>query len=284
MILLNEQMTFGIIDLHVHLFPVRVFEAIWRYFDGVGWGVHREQVDEIAQTLRRHGVGLATGLSYPHKPAMARSLNRFMASVGEADGLFRPFASVHVDDEDLRAVVDEVLASPHLHGFKFQPLVQRFDINDPRLDYLYARCCETDFPILIHAGKAPVQNEHVGLVHFARLTGRFPELRICVAHMGLPEGDGFLRLCADHPRMFLDTAMINTRTDLFANRWQGDEELLRRHADRICFGSDWPHVPYPYQEALDSVARFPLPAEARDGVMAANASRFLRLDSTVRDP
>ena len=253
-----------------------MFEAIWSFFEGGGWGVHREQVDAIADTLRRHGVDLATGLSYPHKRDMARSLNRFMADVVKAHPLFRPFGSVFVEDEDFRECVDDVFASPHLFGFKFQPLVQRFDINHPKLDYLYARCQEADFPILMHAGRAPMVNEFVGLKHFVKLIARFPDLRICVAHMGAPEYDGFLRLCDDHPRLFLDTTMINTHTDLFDNRWVGDADLLARHADRICFGSDWPNVPYSYAEAIHSVSRFPLVEQARAGVMGENALRFLR--------
>jgi len=267
----------GIVDLHVHVFPERMFAAVWRYFRAWDWPVHHEQVDQITQTLTRHGVTLATGLSYPHRPGVARELNRFMAAVGARAPRFKPFASVHVDDADLDETVDEALASPHLHGFKFQPLVQRFDLNHPRLDRLYARCVEQDVPLLVHAGRAPQDTPHVGVVHFRRLLAHHPELRVCVAHMGAPEYDDFLELLDDHPRMYLDTTMINTRTDLFDNTWRGDPARLQRHADRICFGSDWPNVPYAYQEALDSVARFPLPAAARAGVLGDNARRFLKL-------
>jgi len=269
-----------IVDVHVHVFPPGMFEAVWKYFEDRDWDVHHEHVDDIARSLRKNGVEIATGLSYPHKPGVAGSLNGFMASIGRRNPIFRPFASVHVDDPDLRDQVDYAIASPYLHGFKFQPLVQEFDMNDPRLDYLYASCREADFPLLIHAGDAPLPSRYVGFSHFRRLMRRFPELRVCVAHMGGSEFDRFLEMLDDHPLMFMDTAMINTTTDLFDNAWNGDEKRLAGHSDRICFGSDWPNVPYPYQEALDSVVRFPFPPGARSAVMGANACRYLKMETS----
>jgi len=267
----------GILDLHVHVFPPRLFEAVWAYFEERGWSVHHEQAEEIARTLRAHGVSRTVALSYPHKPGVARPLNRFMAELGQVEPLFIPFASVHVDDPDFVEYVDEAFASPYLHGFKFQPLVQRFDLNHPRLDLLYERCTTEDVPILIHAGLGPQRNEFVGFANFRRLLDRFPDLRVCVAHMGAPEYNEFLALLADHPRMYLDTTMVNVRTDLFDAVWRGDERLLLAHADRLCFGSDWPNVPYPYREAVESVNRFPLPPELVEDIRRRNGWRFLNL-------
>jgi len=265
-----------IADLHVHLFPVPMFMAVWEYFETRGWSVHREHVEAVDRTLAAHGVEVATALSYPHKPGVARPLNRFMESVGQRFPRFRPFASVHVEDEDLEDEIRRVFESPHLHGFKFQPLVQRFDVNDRRLDPLYQGCLELEVPLIMHMGTAPISNEFVGFAHFRRLIERYPELRVCVAHMGGFEFDEFLGLLDDHPNMYLDTTMINVTTDLFDTSWRGDAERLARHADRICFGSDWPNVPYDYQEALDSVPRFPLSAEAQKLVRWDNALQFLK--------
>ena len=267
-----------IVDLHVHLFPDKLFEAVWGFFDDWRWGVHRENAGQIAETLQAHGVSLAAGLSYAHKTGVARELNHFMAEIGQQHPMFRPFASVHVDDGDLERQVDEIVESPHLFGFKFQPLVQEYHLHDPRLDHLYERCQDDDVPIIMHAGTAPVSNAFLGFEHFRKVLARFPELRVCVAHMGAFEFDAFLEALDDHPRMFLDTTMINVHTELFDTTWYGDADLLIRHADRLCFGSDWPNVPYAYQEALDSLARFPLPDEALPGLRGGNALRFLGLE------
>jgi predicted TIM-barrel fold metal-dependent hydrolase len=93
--------------------------------------------------------------------------------------------------------------------------------------------------------------------------------------MGAFECQAYLERLARFPNMFLDTAMINVSTDLFDTTWTGERELLMRHADRVCFGSDWPNVPYAYQQALDSVERFGFPAGALPGIMRHNALRFV---------
>ena len=223
----------GIIDLHVHIFPERMFQAVWKYFESRGWDVHHEQVGHIQSTLSFYGVSRAVGLSYPHKVGIAESLNRFMESVGRDYSMFLPFASVHPEDTDFRSYVDYALDSPRIHGFKFQPLVQRFDVNDPRLDYLYEQCLERDVPIIMHIGSGPYSNEYVGPDHFQKLMRRFDRLRICVPHMGAPEYDVFLSMMDDHPRMFLDTTMINTPTDLFDTSFTGSREMLGCPPDKI---------------------------------------------------
>lgn len=256
-----------------------MFEAVWDYFETRSWSVHHEHVDQVAGTLKANGIELACALAYPHQRRVAHSLNGFMESVGQRYPLFHPFGCVHVDDEEIDADVDHVISSPHIHGFKFQPLVQKFSVNDPRLEHLYLRCVETDTPLIMHMGTAPISNAFVGFTHFVKLMQRHPLLRVCVSHMGAFEYDEFLHALDDFPNMYLDTTMINVRTGLFDTTWRGNEELLLKHRNRICFGSDWPNVPYPYEEALASVARFPLPPEARTLVLRENARRFLHLDS-----
>lgn len=269
----------GIIDLHVHLFPERMFEAVWRYFETLDtlWDVHHEHPDRIAKTLAAHGVTRAVGLSYPHKIGVAESLNLFMESIGRSHPIFLPFASVHPDDHNFRQYADYALDSPYLFGFKFQPLVQKFDLNDPRLDYFYEQCLERDTPITMHIGTAPTTNEFLGVRHFRKLMRRFPDLRVCVPHMGGFEYDDFLVMLEDHPKMFFDTTMINTSTHVFDTAFKGDRERLMRHADRVCFGSDWPMVPYAYQVALDSLERFGFLPDALRKVTRDNALRFLNL-------
>jgi predicted TIM-barrel fold metal-dependent hydrolase len=265
----------GIIDLHVHIFPKRMFEAVWNYFETRGWPVHHEHVETIIDTLQSHGVDCAVGLSYPHKTGVAKPLNRFMEDVGRKYPFFKPFASVHPDDEDFQSYVDQAFESPHIFGFKFQPLVQGYDVNDPRLDYLYQGCLEREFPITMHIGTGPIGNEFVGPDHFRRLMERFPELRVCVPHMGGPEYDEFLSMMGDYPNMWLDTTMINTPFDLVDLSFQGYQNLLMKYADRICYGSDWPNVPYSYRDALGSVANFGFSEEDYEKVMRANGRRFL---------
>ena len=72
-----------VVDAHVHLFPDRVFEAIWRWFDEYGWPIRYKlhTPEQIAASCFSRGVSRVVALHYAHKPGMARSLNHFIAAL-----------------------------------------------------------------------------------------------------------------------------------------------------------------------------------------------------------
>ena len=261
--------------MHTHAFPKGWFEAVWSYFETRGWAVHRQYVGDIQKTLTSHGIDKAVALSYPHAKGVVQKLNHFMIQLVKDHPFFIGFGSVHIDEDDFDSIMDEVFQN--LSGFKFQPLVQCFDINHSKLDPLYDRCVAHDFPILIHAGTAPTANDYVGFKHFQTLMKNYPDLRVCVAHLGAFECEKFLHLCKDHPNMYLDTAMIQVKCELLDTFYHGDEDLLKSCADRICYGSDWPNVPYDYQECLASIERFPFSQKERQAMRGVNGARFLKL-------
>ena len=61
-----------IIDFHVHLFPDRLFDAIWRYFqDRIGLNVlYRLYYRECVDYLRAQGVGTIVYSNYAHKEGL----------------------------------------------------------------------------------------------------------------------------------------------------------------------------------------------------------------------
>ena len=56
-----------VIDAHVHLFPPRVFEAIWRWFEQWGWPIrYRLQAREVVDFLLGRGVEQMVALQFAH--------------------------------------------------------------------------------------------------------------------------------------------------------------------------------------------------------------------------
>jgi len=69
-------------DAHVHLFPDRVFKAIWRWFDQFAWPIRYKLTSpQIIEFLISRGLNRILGLHYAHKPGMARELNAYMAEL-----------------------------------------------------------------------------------------------------------------------------------------------------------------------------------------------------------
>jgi predicted TIM-barrel fold metal-dependent hydrolase len=273
---------FRYIDAHTHLHPPRLFAAIRRWFDEhTDWNLQGpSEPDAVAAALRAAGVERFVFFSYAHRPGMSRELNRWLrdAGAGLPDGI--PLGTVHADDDDPGAVVEEALGTLGLGGLKLHIQVQRFYPDDPRLDPVYERLVAFDRVLVIHVGTGPHTNAFTGLQRFAGVLARFPALRAVICHMGAFETRLALALLERFPHLHLDTTMAMTPATIPFTRIDPavvlDEDLLR-HRDRIVFGSDFPNLPYPYEEERRGLWARDLPPDVYQRIFRENARRLFRL-------
>jgi predicted TIM-barrel fold metal-dependent hydrolase len=232
-----------IVDIHTHLMPERLFQAVRAYFRAHLWQPRYDgPIEQLVQSLLDAGVSRFVFMPYAHRAGMSRSLNHWVANV---QATFAPnsigFGTFHPDDAELLPdLVDEAFGQLRLKGAKLHPQVGRFALDDPRLDPLYERAVHYGALLLIHAGRRPEPNEHVGARAFARLMRRFPRLKVIVAHAGADEFDAFFDLCGLYDDVFLDTAMV-------FNKYLGGPPPIQRvleFQDRVVFVSDFPKIPY----------------------------------------
>ena len=96
-----------VIDAHVHLFPDRVFDAIWRWFDEHAWPVrYRLRSEEIIEFQLSRGVERIVALTYAHVPDMAESLNAYVAELAERHPQVIALGTVLPGEPDTRAIVN----------------------------------------------------------------------------------------------------------------------------------------------------------------------------------
>lgn len=267
------------IDVHVHLHPPGLAQAIERWFARERWvGAHPWDPDAVVATLRERGVKRFCFFSYAHKPGMSRSLNRWVAETAARYPEAMPFGTAHAEDPDLEGVVDEALGSLGLRGLKFHHSVQRFRPDDPRLLPIYERMEGEGRPLMLHAGTMPYRDSFTGVAFVQPVLRRFPRLRACVAHMGAFETDAFLALTAEFPHLYLDTTMALAPAAAPYVGPAGESistEQILRHQDRILFGSDFPLPPYDYEEERRWAEARGLPCEVRRKIFHDNALAFL---------
>lgn len=258
------------VDVHTHLFPDRLMAAVRRALAGMyGWSFPvTSEPEPFAALLRRHGIERFVVLPYAHKPGMAHSLNAWIAETCARLPGAIGFACVHPED-DVAAVLAEAFGAG-LRGLKLHHQVQEVAPDDPRLFPVYEEMLARDLPMLVHAGKGPTDNGLVGAAPFRRAMERYPDLRICVAHLGGPEVAEFVAMLADFPRLHLDTSGIGAR------RLTGLG--LERVWDRLLFGSDAPNVRFEYPVAIERVTDLRLPPDAERAVFRDNALEFLGPD------
>lgn len=266
----------AIVDFHVHLFPDRMFDAIWSAFERLyGWKVlHHLYHRECIASLRERGVETIVYSNYAHRPGVAAGLNEWNGELLDAvDGLYC-YAAYCPDDPDALRYAERILGHPKVLGIKLQLLVQRFYPHDRRLYPLYEMIVAKRKRLLFHVGTGPVGNEFVGYRHFRELLRDFPALPATVAHMGALEYRDFMGLLDDHPALYLDTAYAFLGEGLPGGFDLGND-LLERYRDRILYGSDYPNVILPREVELTELLRRDLSQEFYDRVFYANGMRLI---------
>jgi hypothetical protein len=273
---------FRYIDAHTHLHPPRLFAAIRRWFDEHShWNLSGPtEPDEVVAALRAAGVERFAFFSYAHRPGMSREVNRWIrdAAARFPDGI--PLGTVHAEDDDPVAVVDEACGAWGLAGLKVHTQVQRFHPDDPRMLPVYERLVALDRVLVIHVGTGPHTNEFTGLSRLERVLERVPALRASICHMGAFETRLAFQLLDRFPQLHLDTTMAMAPESLpytgIDHAVVRDADLVR-HADRILFGSDFPNLPYPYEAERAGLWARGLPMEVYRRIFHENARAFFRL-------
>ena len=270
---------FSCIDVHVHLHPPRLADAIQRHFAGEGWVTrHPFEPEKVAATLADRGVERFCFFSYAHKPGMARELNRWVAQTASTLPAAIGIGTLHPEDPDVDAVAAEATGPLGLRGFKFHHSVQRFRVDDERLYGVYERAEAAGHLFVLHVGTLPYRDAFTGVDGFRRVLARFPRLTAIVAHMGAFESDAFLALLDAHPNVYVDTTMAMAAA---ATAYVGadpaaiSDAALIRWQDRILFGSDFPLIPYDYDEERRWAWDRALPDAVRRKIFRDNAARLL---------
>ena len=266
-----------VIDAHVHLFPPRVFEAIWRWFGRHAWPVrYRLHAEEVVDFLRARGVRRFVGLAYAHVPGMAALLNEHMAEVARAHPEVIPLATVLPGEDDARGVLRDAFGRLGLRGVKLHCHVQRMAADDPRLDAVYRACEEAGLPAVIHAGREPSFPAYGvdarALCAAAQVAGvlrRFPKLTLVVPHLGADEFEDYAALLAEHENLWLDTTMAIG--EYFPATPHA--ALFPAMAPRLLYGSDFPNLPYAWDRELRLAAAAVTDDVARRKLFADNARR-----------
>jgi hypothetical protein len=262
----------GLIDVHTHFLPVRLLNRVWEYFESAGpligmeWPInYRYAEEERLARLRALGVRAFTALVYPHKPGMAEWLNGWAVEFAQRT------------PDCLQAYVKQAI-DDGARIFKAHIQVGGYDPRDSLLDPVWGLLAEAGVPVIVHAGSGPVPGEFTGPEPFGAVMAAHPQLSAVIAHLGLPEYDGFLALADSYPNVMFDTTMAFT--DFTMRGQQPSPRLVSRLGElnaRLLFGSDYPNIPYAYAHQLEALARLGLGDDWLRAVCWENAAQLFTL-------
>lgn len=254
------------IDAHVHLFPDRLFDAIWRWFDAHAWPIrHKVYADEVIDRLEAAGNEHVVGLLYAHQPEMAEDLNAWIGALARRRPTVIPCATVHPRDADVagtlrraREVHGARLVKQHCHVMNIAP-------DDPAMFPLYETSIELGLPMNLHVGNGPKLVGYASPTDAVSGAGRtrvvlerYPELRLIVPHLGCMEEATFISWLDRYPNLYLDTSMALVAA---LEGWDmSGREVVGEHPDRVMFGTDFPNIPFSIdteREALEALGFSP---------------------------
>ncbi|MBI5844717.1 MAG: amidohydrolase family protein [Deltaproteobacteria bacterium] len=263
----------NMVDFHVHLFPDRLFDAIWkRFIADYGWDViHRLYWREAVDYLREKGVKYVVYSNYAHKKGVADALNAFNREVLDNSENVFCFCAFHPDDDGGLEKIASMMDHKKVMGVKLQLLVQNFYPHDERLFPLYELVMEKNKRILFHVGTGPVGNPFVGAAHFEKVLNRYPEIPANIAHMGGLEYGVFMDFLESHKSLVMDTSFSFLPGISYD---QGPERLLKNR-ERIVYGSDFPNLIMPRKTEIENLKALGLPQDFYDRVFRDNGLRIL---------
>ncbi|UQA63598.1 amidohydrolase family protein [Polyangium aurulentum] len=273
-----------VIDAHVHLFPDRMFDAIWRWFDQHAWPMrYRLYAQDVTRFLLSRGVTRIVALHYAHRPGMARPLNQFIASLCKDEPRITGLATVLPGEEGAGEILAEAFAMG-LKGVKLHCHVQCFAPDEEAMHEVYEACVRANRPLVVHAGREPKSPAYKCDPHalcsadrIARVLEDYPGLSLCVPHLGADEFDAYERLLERHDNLWLDTTMV--MSDYFSS--EPPLGLIRSRPDRIFYGTDFPILPYAWDREIKRIAALGLPEEHLAALLGGNAARFFGISETA---
>ena len=172
----------------------------------------------------------ARGVVFPmHEPEGYPEANdMIIEEAANSDGRLVPFCRLDPRADPLAEA--ERALSNGAKGIKLHPRAEDFALNTPELEGVFALADERRLPVLVHAGRGiPALGRHA-----VELCGRYPGVRLILAHAGICDLAWIWRATADHPNLFFDTS------------WWSASDLLALYAlvppRHILFASDAPYA------------------------------------------
>ncbi len=169
-----------------------------------------------------------------------------------------------------------------LRGFKFHPITQRFEANDPAYFDLWGAIQEMGVPALFHTGQTGVGARLPGqggyknkygkpYPYFDDLAADFPNLTVIMAHPSFPWIDEQLSIANVKSNVYLDLSGWSPKY-FSPNLIQYCNSLLQ---DKALYGSDFPMItPDRWMRDFATIA---IRDEVRPKILLENAKKLLKL-------
>jgi uncharacterized protein len=237
------------------------------------FGEHQSAEDLLA-TLDSADIEQAVVCPFKPRGYYLGAANDLVAEAAARQPRFIGLARVDPNlGEEALLELDRCVRVLGLRGLFLHPWEECFRINAPSLDPLLAQCASLQLPLVIATGY-PWVSEAAQVGDLAR---RFPDVSIVMTHGGQINISGLgqfdaLEVLRRHPNVCIETSGVYRQDFL--------EDVARDiGSERVLFGSNSPKMDVRLE--IERVRWADLPEAARAQILAGNARRVFRLDSSA---
>lgn len=266
-------MNYPIIDCHCHVYPEKIAEKAVEHigefynldmtFDG--------KYSTLIESGEKNGVKHYIIFSVATTPRQVHSINTFIAeTVKSSGGLMTGLGTLHPDSDNMEMDVEEIIALG-LKGVKLHPDFQKFRIDAPECEKIYA-LCEGRLPVLLHTGDTRFDFSNPENV--VPVLEKYKNLTVIGAHFG---GWSCWKKAAQmlhgYENFYVDCSSTF--------HWLPPEqvkELIRIYgADKVLFGTDFPM--WSHEKELEAFLRMGLTPEEEKKILYENAVKLFSLEN-----
>ena len=192
---------------------------------------------------------------------------------------FIPFFACDPRRRDAIPLLERAVNDLGMRGVKIHPLAG-FAIDDKDVCYaFYKRCAELNVPVLGHCRPVGLgeRDKLSRPERYGRVAGDFPELRICLGHLGGGDWtEDALDVVEQYPKAYGDLSTMQSLAVKDTDTFRGyiERAMNGRAQDRVMYGSDWP-TGRDSDESFLAVLRETLDTEDAERILHRNAEAFL---------
>jgi uncharacterized protein len=170
------------------------------------------------------------------------------------------------------------MAERGARGVKLHPVLQKFDVSDPRMYPVYRACAELGLTVLSHTGPARGGEAFAEVPAFAPVLAEFPGLTVVLAHLGGGKWHDTLAVARAFPNVAFDLCEIIEWAGAPHAPTAAELAALIRDIgpERVVLGSDYPW--YEPAHSAQLVLSLPVLSQAeKNAILGENAARLLGL-------
>jgi predicted TIM-barrel fold metal-dependent hydrolase len=257
----------NILDFHTHAYPkeiaAKAVEFLNDYYhvncEGLG------TIEDLKQSAKEMDVNYLLVHAVATKPTQVENVNSWIAS-HTSDNIIG-FGTIHPLYEHIEAELDRI-KDLSLRGIKLHPDFQKFYIDDPMMDIVYAKA-EGNLPILFHIGD--LNSDFSSPKRLAKVIDKYPGLTVIVAHLGgYSAWDNGLKYLAGR------NVYVDTSSSLWFIKPEMALQIIHTFGvEHVLFGTDYPLMRHKSElKAFNSIG---LTDEEKKLILFENAKKLLKL-------